>query len=98
MRVDRLGFFQFEMWRNFRLKALTRLKANDALYGITVLEQDQGRDTLDIEHLWHRWVGIDIHLTDTQFAFVLLADLIHDGRNHLTRTAPFCPEVNQDWC
>jgi hypothetical protein len=55
-----------------------------------------GRDAADAELGRHGLVRIDVDLGHHQLALVLLGDFFQDRCNHLARTAPLGPEVDQD--
>lgn len=61
-----------------------------------VLKQDQGGDAADTVLGRNRSVLIHIEFRDLQATLVLGRDLFHDWTDHLARTAPLCPEVNED--
>src|SRR5579859_3535778 len=69
---------------------------HDALYRLAVLEQNQRGNTLHAE--FHHRLGISIHveLDDPQVVSILVNHGLEDGGDHAARTAPLCPEVNQD--
>ena len=69
-------------------------KYTDIRY-LTVLEQDQSRDTAHVETLRSFRIFINIDLGDGQLAFVLGSDFIQHGRNHLAGPAPLRPEIQQ---
>src|SRR4051812_32955307 len=72
------------------------LGADHALLGLTVLEDDEGGDAHDIEAERQVRVLVDVDLDDADLAVLLVGDLLEDRGDHLARTAPFGPEVDQD--
>ena len=71
-------------------------EADDALDCFAVLEQDHRRDAADAEVLGSVLVFVDVELDDLELARLLDGDLLEHWANHAARTAPLCPEIDQD--
>lgn len=72
-------------------------RAHDLLDDLAVLKNEQRRDTSNVITASgvHRFV--DVKLGDLKLASVVIGDL-GDGRcKHVTRAAPFRPEIDQHW-
>jgi nitronate monooxygenase len=82
--------------REVLLEGELRLRADDRRLHLTALEHLHRRDRRDL--VLHRQVGvlIDVQLENGDLLRVLGLDLVEHGRNHATRSAPCCPEVDQD--
>ena len=72
------------------------LGAHDASGLLTVLEHDHGGNAHDAEATSNIGIVIDVELGDGQAAGLLVGDLFKDGGDHLARTTPLGPEVNDD--
>src|ERR1051326_1535085 len=73
-------------------------EADDALDHRAILEQDHRRDAGNAELHRRLLVLVDVQLDDLELASLLGSNLLEHGRDHATRTAPLCPEVDQDGC
>src|SRR6266481_2754956 len=62
---------------------------------LPVLENKQGGDAPNPIALGRNGIAVHIHFADLHFAGVGSSNFVHDGRKHLTRTAPDRPEINQ---
>ena len=60
-----------------------------------VLKQNQGRDAANIELRRNALVFIHVHLGDLEFVTVVSREFFQNRANHLARTAPLSPEVEQ---
>src|SRR5688572_33360144 len=71
--------------------------ADDGVYELAILENDERRDTANVEPA-RRHVGVlvDVHLADGRAAGVLRGQLFDDGRDASAGSAPFGPEIDQD--
>ena len=69
---------------------------DDLVLHLAVLEEQQEGDRLDVE--LHREIArfIDVDLADNRLAIEIGGDLVDDGSDHFARTAPLCPEVDED--
>ena len=74
---------------------ILRHRADDLLDDLPVLEYEQRGNSADVELRRRCRIVVDIELGDADLVFVLIGDLIEDGRDHLARTAPFGPEIEQ---
>src|SRR5438045_2157775 len=63
-------------------------------YG-AVAEQEQGWNSANVEFGWSFGVLVDIELHDSELVFVLGRNRVEDRCDHLARTAPFGPEIEQ---
>lgn len=63
---------------------------------IAVLEQHQCGNTAYAILRWSIGILIDVQLADLEFAFVIPGDIVQDRGNHLARTTPFSPIINQN--
>ena len=66
-------------------------------YG-AVAEQEQGWNSANVEFGWGFRILVDVELDDAKLVFVLGGDRVEDRRNHLARTAPFGPEIDENRC
>ena len=62
----------------------------------TVFEQQQSRDTTDAIFRRSARVLIDVQFCNGQFALIFVSYLIHNRGDHFARTAPLCPEIDED--
>ena len=61
-----------------------------------LIEDDHGRDTPDTEHRRRPWVLIDVQLADPDPPGQICRQLLDEGTDHQTRSAPASPEVDED--
>jgi len=78
------------------LEDLARNHADDAVNFLAVLEEDHGRDALDVELHWGILVLVGVHLGEGDLASVLLGDRLEGRSHHETGTAPCGPEIDDD--
>src|SRR5205814_6521790 len=78
------------------LERLHRTGAGDAHRLLAGAEEGNRGDAHDVERLRDPGVGIDVDLDDIDRALVLGGDLLHLRGDHLARSAPGGPEVNND--
>src|SRR4051812_19090189 len=71
------------------------LGADHALHRLTVLEDDERGDAHDVEPPGDVRVVVDVQLGDLELAGLLVGDLVEDRGDHLARTAPLGPEVDE---
>lgn len=64
--------------------------------GLAAFEQNQGWDAHNAQLTDDVLVGIGIEFADNHFARIFARQFIDDGGNHLTRSAPFCPKIDQN--
>src|SRR5262249_47745369 len=64
--------------------------------GLAALVQDDGGNAPDAVLAGRGRIGVDVELRHGQLALVGLGDLVQHRREHLARTAPFGPEVDQN--
>ncbi|GKU09334.1 unnamed protein product, partial [Fusarium langsethiae] len=62
----------------------------------TVFEQQQSRDTTDAIFRRSARVLIDVQFCNGQFALIFVSDFIQNRGDHFARTAPLCPEIDED--
>jgi len=83
-----------------RLEIVEKLRlplgAHDASGLLTVLEDDHRGNAHDAEATSNIGIVVHVELGDGQAAGLLGGDLFKDGSDHLARTAPFGPEINDD--
>jgi hypothetical protein len=63
---------------------------------LTIFENHQGWNAPNAKFGRDVAVFIDIHFGNLQFAFVARCNFVQNGGNHLARTAPFSPKINDD--
>ena len=63
---------------------------------MTVLEDDHGGNAHDAEATSNIGIVIHVEFGNGQAAGLLFSDLLKDGGDHLARTTPFGPEVNDN--
>jgi hypothetical protein len=73
------------------------LRANKPVNKFAVLEDEHGWNTLNLELRSSARVFIDIQLGHAVTTIRLRSELIHDGTNHATGSAPGSPAIEQDW-
>ena len=73
------------------------LGANKPVNKFSVLEDQHGWNTLNLELRSGARVFIDIQLGNAITTFRLGSELFHDWTNHATRSAPGSPAVEQNW-
>src|SRR5262245_36646123 len=61
----------------------------------TVAEQEQGWNSANIKLWWGFRILVDVELHYAKLVFVVGGDRVEERRDHLARTAPFGPEVEQ---
>jgi hypothetical protein len=72
-----------------------RNESDDAVDGLTVLEEDETRYSRHMVFARESWVPIRIELDETNSAGVRLGNFLDHRRQHLARTTPVGPEVYQ---
>jgi hypothetical protein len=70
-------------------------ETDDLIGYLAVFEEQQGWDAADAVAHWRGGVGVDIHLHDFELAMILIRNLIDDGGQSATRTAPCGPKIDQ---
>ena len=86
------------VFREFDHQRLTEVGRDcaDLLRGYgAVAEQEQGWNSANIELGWGFWILVDVELHYAKLVFIVGGDRIEQRRDHLARTAPFGPEVEQ---
>ena len=68
--------------------------ADNFIDQLTIFENHQGWDAADAEFGRYLCILVNVHFSDDGFAFVFASELLHNGANHLTWTAPFGPEID----
>src|SRR5208337_1527239 len=68
--------------------------ADNLLLHLAVLEDQQGGNAANAIALRRGHVLVHVHLAYLDLAAVRGGDLVHDGRQRLTRTAPCGPEIH----
>src|SRR6266446_2370695 len=69
--------------------------ADDALGLAAVLEEDHRRNRADPESTRRDGIGVNVQLGDLDILALLVRDLLEDGSDHPTRTAPGRPEIDE---
>ena len=78
------------------LQVALALGADHLFSDLAVLDDEQGGDGGYLELRGEALVFIDIDLADLDFALILAGQFVQNGCNHLARSAPFGPEIDQD--
>jgi hypothetical protein len=73
------------------------LGANNSIHKFSVLENEHGRNTLNLKLSGRPRILIYIQLCDAIAAIRLGSQLLHDWTNHATGSTPGSPGVEQDW-
>src|SRR5439155_2474097 len=87
---------ELQVWREVAEDGVLRLGTDDPGNLLPVLEQDERRDRHHAIGACGLRVLVDVELRDLEGLALLVPDLLHDGGNHVTRDAPFRPEVHED--
>src|SRR6266849_3571761 len=83
------------MRRQLQHELRLRVVTDDAVGLPAVLEQDHGRYGADTEATGCDRVGVDVELGDADLLALLVRDIFKDGSDHLARTAPRRPEIDE---
>jgi hypothetical protein len=78
--------------QNFTL----RLDADDAIQLTAALQKQQARNTANLKAVSRHGIVIYVEFADAQAAGSFGSDLIDNGSDHLTGTAPRRPEIQQN--
>lgn len=89
---QRLGYLRLKFLRKDGLGYSANLFVNN----LTAFENQQGRDTANTKTSGNLGVFINVQFGYNGFAFIIAGEFFDYRTNHLTRTAPFCPEIHQN--
>src|SRR5215472_4758395 len=74
-----------------------RLRADNLLHDLSVLEDAHSRDVHDPVALRDDRVVVDVQLDDVDLLAVLASDLLEHRAYHAARPAPLGPVIDDDW-
>ena len=63
---------------------------------LSILEQDQRRNAADAKLGRCARVFVHVEFYNFELADIFVSNLLEDWRDHAARSAPLCPEVDQD--
>lgn len=70
--------------------------ADNLLAYIALMEQEQSRDGADSVFGGQRLLVVDVDLADLDLVGEFIGQFVQNGCDHLARTTPFGPEVDED--
>ena len=70
--------------------------ADHGVNNLASLEEGNRWERLDVERAREFLLAVDVNLAHLRASLGLRGHRIYEGANHLTRSTPFCPEIDKN--